>query len=33
MNIISVLKALMKDGNKPFREISREIGILAPAVK
>lgn len=30
---ISILKSLMKDGRKSFREISRETGITTPTVK
>jgi len=30
---IAILKALMKDGRKSFREISRETGITTPTVK
>lgn len=30
---VAVLKALMKDGRKSFREISRETGITTPTVK
>jgi DNA-binding Lrp family transcriptional regulator len=30
---VSILKALLKDGRKSFREISRETGITAPTVK
>ena len=32
-NDISVLKALLRDGRKSFRQISSEIGISTPAVK
>jgi DNA-binding Lrp family transcriptional regulator len=30
---VSILKSLMKDGRKSFREISRETGITTPTVK
>jgi DNA-binding Lrp family transcriptional regulator len=30
---VSILKALLKDGRKSFREISRETGITTPTVK
>lgn len=30
---ISILRALLKDGRKSFREISRETGITTPTVK
>ena len=30
---VSILKALLKDGRKSFREISGEIGITTPTVK
>lgn len=30
---VSILKALLEDGRKSFREISRETGITAPTVK
>jgi DNA-binding Lrp family transcriptional regulator len=30
---VSILKALLKDGRKSFREISRETGITRPTVK
>jgi DNA-binding Lrp family transcriptional regulator len=30
---VSILKSLLKDGRKSFREISRETGITSPAVK
>jgi DNA-binding Lrp family transcriptional regulator len=30
---VSILKALLKDGRKSFREISRETGIMTPTVK
>src|SRR5215217_7892500 len=30
---ISILKSLLKDGRKSFREISRETGITTPTVK
>jgi DNA-binding Lrp family transcriptional regulator len=30
---VAILKALMKDGRKSFREISRETGITTPTVK
>ena len=30
---VSVLKSLLKDGRKSFREISRETGITTPTVK
>jgi DNA-binding Lrp family transcriptional regulator len=30
---ISILRALLKDGRKSFREISRETGIITPTVK
>lgn len=30
---IAILKALMKDGRKSFREISRETGVTTPTVK
>jgi DNA-binding Lrp family transcriptional regulator len=30
---VSVLKSLLKDGRKSFREVSRETGITAPTVK
>jgi DNA-binding Lrp family transcriptional regulator len=30
---ISILKSLLKDGRKSFREISRETGITSPTVK
>jgi DNA-binding Lrp family transcriptional regulator len=30
---VSVLKALLRDGRKSFREISRETGITTPTVK
>jgi DNA-binding Lrp family transcriptional regulator len=30
---VSILKSLLKDGRKSFREISRETGITAPTVK
>ena len=32
-NDIAVLNALLKDGRKSFRQISREIGLSTPAVK
>ena len=32
-NDISVLKSLLRDGRKSFRQISREIGISTPTVK
>ena len=32
-NEIAVLNALLKDGRKSFRQISREIGLSTPAVK
>ena len=30
---VSILKSLLKDGRKSFREISRETGITTPTVK
>ena len=30
---VSILKSLVKDGRKSFREISRETGITTPTVK
>jgi DNA-binding Lrp family transcriptional regulator len=30
---VAILKSLMKDGRKSFREISRETDITTPAVK
>ena len=30
---VLILNSLLKDGRKPFREISREIGITTPTVK
>ena len=30
---VSILKVLLKDGCKSFREISRKIGILYPTIK
>jgi DNA-binding Lrp family transcriptional regulator len=30
---ISILKSLLKDGRKSFREVSRETGITTPTVK
>jgi len=30
---VSILKSLIKDGRKSFREISRETGITSPTVK
>jgi DNA-binding Lrp family transcriptional regulator len=30
---VSILKALLKDGRKSFREISRETGITTPTIK
>lgn len=30
---VSILKSLLKDGRKSFREISRETGITSPTVK
>ena len=30
---VSILRSLLKDGRKSFREISRETGITAPTVK
>ena len=30
---VSILRSLLKDGRKSFREISRETGITTPTVK
>ena len=30
---VSILKSLLKDGRKSFREVSRETGITTPTVK
>lgn len=30
---VAILKTLLKDGRKSFRQISRELGISTPAVK
>ena len=32
-NDIAIIRALLKDGRKSFRQISREIGVITPTVK